>query len=228
MLWTDGSDRYAALFPRDAEPDTGKMCATTLDAGARQMSSGKKSDLHEHMNMIAREFSGVPVLLFFHAGIIVHLRRRIDVDINLNRFNQLWSDHSEFLLRNLDSRWLVSAADTIADYSADESERAGALAATLLVATIKLYETEHIALDIVPTRCRPITGGIALFDGLTAFKIGRGDMVKNLFDRVDRVVSAEPRGVALRILKELLGRARRHDTVFRRLAEVHEAKKTSW
>jgi hypothetical protein len=75
----------------------------------------------------------------------VLLRRRIDLETNLARTRMLWRSEAPFLVAKLDSRWLVSACDTIIDHWHEPEERALALAGTLFANTIKLYETERWA-----------------------------------------------------------------------------------
>jgi hypothetical protein len=88
-------------------------------------------------------FRGRSELEYAHAALIVLMRLGMEVSHSWRRFCELWSDSGSFLLQHLNSRWLVSACDTIADHDRDRAQRALALAASALVNTVRLYETER-------------------------------------------------------------------------------------
>lgn len=178
---------------------------------------GRCHDLDQHLKMLAAEFAGSSKLELLHAQTVVLLRRGIHVTRNLARFRRLWFWHRRFLVKRLDSRWLVSAADTFADHPRNDAEQATALAAVLLVNTVKLYETERLLLG----RCSDLVVSAAegpplpLFDGLTTFLVGRGDLLRNLHRRLTRLTQ-RARAVDL-ILIELMLRMKSHDTVYSRM-----------
>lgn len=178
---------------------------------------GRCHDLDQHLNMLAIEFAGASKLELLHAQTVVLLRRDIRVRSNLARFRRLWFWHREFLVKHLDSRWLVSAADTFADYPRNRAEQATAIAAVLLVNTVKLYETERLLLGRSDDSRLPVTQGVPvpLFDGLTSFLVGRGDLLRNLYRRLGRLT--EPSRAVDLILMELMHRMKTHDTVYSRL-----------
>lgn len=181
-------------------------------------SRGRKADLTEHLSMLRREFVGKPRLHYEHATLCVLARRRIEPSINVPRFFALWHDYQDALLASLDARWLVSACDTFLDLSNDPAERQAALAGTLFMNTIKLYETER-AQGSSTTALQPMSGAQPLFDGLTTFVVGHGDMVMNLLNRVADVRKDDP--LPARITHELVRRARADHTVFARIAAAH-------
>lgn len=182
------------------------------------------------MRGLQQEFIGQSELLLYHAWLNVQLRRGIDVTESLERFRTLWQRHQALLLGQLNSRWLVSACDSICDHFPEPEERAAAMAAALFVKSIKLYETERLAtLDpALLTAALSDPWGVPqiLFDGLSAFRIGHGDMIQNLHQRVlsisDSVLFAGP------ILRELLRRMNAHDTVLKRCRDVHSNPATLW
>lgn len=208
----------------NVEIDTNALASRVIERGPAVQGYSLKHDLHEHMDMLAQEMSGKPELVLYHAALIVHLRRGIDTDVNVRRFNEVWSKHSALLRFHLSARWLVSACDTFMDFSEDPAERAAAMAGSLLVNTVKLYETERLAVEAthsayVDVRRRP------LFDGLTAYSIGRGDMIQNLMNRVRSVSVGLTAGA---VLLELLERMKQHDTVFQRFRNVHAVDASRW
>jgi hypothetical protein len=219
------------LFAPTDDPDLETLKNSVVDAGERSFERGRTSDLTEHLLLMSREFSGKSQLEFFHAATVVFIRRRLNLPETADRFWRMWRAEGDFLASRLDSRWLVSACDTIIDTANDQGERALAIAGTLYANTMKLYETERLALGtrhLGPENYDTGTGDARheLFDGVTAFNLGRGDMIAKLMRRLDRKVNRNR--VAGRILVELIGRAHRSDTVYSRFAAAHERPKTAW
>lgn len=193
--------------------------------------AGVKPGLNDHAEMLRLEFVGQSQLALYHALLNVLLRRGIDVAVNVGRMRQLWREEREFLLERLDSRWLVSACDTIADHFPEPEEKATALIGSVLVNVVKLYETERLAAfgsargeTVGPHRW---TGPQELFDGIVAFSLGTGDMVLNLHRRLDALTRASPTTAAA-ILRELIRRVNAHNTVLSRFRKVHTKDVTRW
>lgn len=219
----------AAFLPGSGD-DTRTLLPVIVETGeeARQI-LGRKADIEEQLLKLAIEFGGQPFILFYHAGLVAHLRRNIDVDKNWARFKRLWLEHTDYLLTNFNSRWLISACDTIVDHSEDSAERAMALCGTTLMAMIKLYETERLAChsssealkDYVAPKPTP-----PLFDGLMSYGVGRGDMIRNFLRRLQRPFPE--RLLASKIVQELARRSQQQDTVLKRFADVHKNQKTKW
>ncbi len=187
------------------EPDNG----FTRGERRKPVFGGRRPDFFDHANELRSEFTGRSELLALHAGIVVALRRRIASDHFLPLYLRLWEQEGAFLRAELSLRWLVSACDTLADHGVTPAQRAVALNGTVLANLAKLAETERRGTRPAGGRA----GGSELFDGMTVFKPG-GDMVKNLFRRIEAV--AELDDVAGPILKEIAARLRRLDTVVRR------------
>lgn len=172
--------------------------------------------------MLTAEFVGASALELDLAQTIVRIRRRHRLFRNLYRFRSHWLWHGHFLAERLNSRWLISCADTLADHPISRAERATAIAAALLGNTVKLYESErHLLgtgadpnrLDRHPPSQRESPE--PLFDGLTTFLVGRGDMLTNLNARLRKATTRS--GPAGTILAELMRRMYAHDSVFRRM-----------
>ncbi len=207
-----------------------ELKAHRVEGDAATPSFGRKTDLSAHLQMLKLEFAGKSELELYHAAVIVLLRRGIDQANNARRFFELWSREKDFLLEKLDTRWLVSACDTIIDFSSDKVEIGFACAGTIIANLVKLYETEIRALkpffESQRLEYSQEAGRIELFDGLCAFVIGKGDMVYNLQCRVRRACPSE--GVSPRILLELVSRMNKHDTVLSRFRRVHLDSQTTW
>lgn len=219
------------MFAPTDDPDLETLKNSVVDAGARSFGRRRRNDLPEHMEMLAREFSGRSQLEFFQAATVVFIRRRLNLPDTVDRFWRMWRAEGDFLASRLDSRWLVSACDTIVDTANDPGERALAIAGTLYANTMKLYETERLALGTRHLGPESYDTGIRdarheLFDGVTAFNPGRGDMISKLMRRLNLKLDQDR--VAGRILVELIGRAHRSDTVYSRFAAAHERPETAW
>jgi hypothetical protein len=205
--------------------DFAQMAKSRID-GVQVYSYGRKEGIFEHLQMLQVEFVGKSELELYHALLIVLIRRQIDSSQNVQRFMYLWDNQSEFLLSALDSRWLVSSTDTFMDYGRTTAERAFALAVSVFLNTLKLYETERVAIGALTQKYELRQGRVEIFDGMSAFVIGHGDMVSNLFLRARQVCYAQ--SVPAKIFLEALGRAKRHDTVYGRFLEVHQADNLKW
>jgi hypothetical protein len=186
----------------------------------------------EHFKFVRQDFIGRTELEFYHARLIVLIRREIELERNLDLFFTLWQREADFLCQNLSLRWLVSAADTFADYGQAPETRALALSASLLLNTVKLVETERIIQDTQQAADQPekvaflLDGApVELFDGVTAYRAGRGDMIRNLYNRL-QTVSAH--NVAGMILRTVFDRLRLYDTLYARFAGRHRNRKTRW
>lgn len=199
-----------------------------VQGALKEYSFGKNQDLHVHVDMIRREFVGRTELELYHALLMVMIRRKINLQKNIQRARDLWAYETDFLCRNLDSRWLVSACDTIMDYWPEDTERALAATGALFTNTLKLYETERWVTGQADAtqQYEMVNGRVSLHDGLSAFVIGHGDMVVNLHRRIRHLCSGNtPAG---KILYELLSRASKFDTVFKRFKDVHRDESTNW
>ncbi|ESY53105.1 MULTISPECIES: hypothetical protein [unclassified Mesorhizobium] len=188
---------------------------------------GRKDDLAEHLDMVRQEFVGRTEIEYTHAALIVLLRRGIAEKRSWKRFQQVWEECGPFLLQRLNTRWLISACDTIADFSPDRAERALALAGSLLMNTIKLYETEIWMKATEAKEYERIPqGGMTLFDGVTPFMVGAGDMIANLNTRVQSL--CEKQTIASNILQEIFRRIHVNPTVFQRFQALHTSDLTKW
>ncbi|TXH69506.1 MAG: hypothetical protein E6Q83_08760 [Thiothrix sp.] len=192
---------------------------------------GANKDITQHLQQLRAEFAGQAELLYYHAQLIVLIRREYQVAEQFKLFERLWESEAAFLQEHLNTRWLVSAADTFADHSSDETTRSLALAASLLINTIKLQETErylqaaeHLG-DQAERQQQLQTGRVALFDGTSAFAVGTDDTLRNLRWRLDAISQTNPMGL---VLAELFQRLQTHDTVYQRFRQRHTRAKTAW
>lgn len=215
-------------FSKIKRSDFAALKDLRIQSGPSFRGSGRQPCFADHMAMLRTELTGSPEITLYHAWLVVSIRREMDLPLRRQQFLELWSVEADFLLKSLNLRWLVSACDTLVDVSPDAAERATALAASLLVNTVKLYETERrLTLHETPAvdEGLPAQKMGPLFDGLTCFAIGRGNMVKQLMQRCLRETGQSISG---RILRELLRRLHESDTVFQRVSAAHTNERTNW
>jgi len=203
-----------------------------LVPGEPLLREGRDIDLLDQFGRLRRQFGGQPKLMLLHAALIVLLRRQISVPQAATHFRRLWSEQGNLLVNQLDLRWLVSACDTFADHPRNDAEKARAMLASSLVNTVKLYETERKALGYPQIDSAKAAAVVAdspglLFDGLTRFNVGGGDMVANLIARLARCNADRKDPVQILVI-ETINRVLRHPTVFRRFRDLHRGKNTKW
>jgi len=192
---------------------------------------GSANKLDEHLSNLKAEFSGQTELHYTHAKIIVLIRRDFKPELHYPLFEQLWQQEKTFLLKNLNTRWLISATDTFADYATDNATRALALTCSCLINTIKLQETERFIQHA--ENCRDDEMRIkqlqqerhALFDGTSAFTVGTDDTIRNMRWRIDKLSKIS---IAGEILQEIFSRLQENETVYRRFRNRHTRDKTGW
>jgi hypothetical protein len=192
---------------------------------------GSANSLEQHFASLRHEFAGQTELHYTHAKIIVLIRRDYKAEKYFGLLEQLWQQEKDFLLKNLNTRWLISAADTFADYSADAATRALALTCSCLINTIKIQETERFIQHADEStddenRIRQLQQKrLALFDGTSAFTVGTDDTLRNMRWRIDRIA---PTNIAGEILREIFLRLQEYETVYRRFRHRHTRNRTGW
>ncbi|MGN7868181.1 hypothetical protein [Paracoccus sp. 22332] len=223
--------RWGARRHVVADPDLAAMRDRIVEAGEPVQTHGSEKSLDLHLANLRREFSGQAELLFHHASLIVLIRREVRLSENIAQFEALWTQEAEFLCRHLNLRWLISAADTLADHAADPQARAVGMMATLLGNAVKIGESDRYihgaeALAPVPERIEGLQAGmVPLFDGLAVFKVGSDDMLRNMYWRLEPYFAAGPAGM---IFKTIYDRMQVHDTAFARLRALHHRDRTRW
>ena len=220
--------RWAFSLPLgDAMPDFSYLATRTVLPGVEpQLMQGRESDLVKHLERLELEFAGASELAFYHAVLNTLIRRDLQAARAFEHFDCAWREHADHLLK-LSSRWLVAACDTLMAHAPNPAERAIACVGSTLLNVVKLYETERL---IFETRAgeslRDLARTRPLFDGMTSFSIGHGDMVFNLRQRTEALCSVPT--TATMIVQEIIRRVDAHDTIFRRLGELHLRPETQW
>ncbi len=223
-----GASKHVAAGGRG---DLSAMKTDIVEAGTPIQTRGSEKSLDLHLANLRDEFSGQPELIWYHAKLIVLIRREFRTSENYSQFRLLWDAEHTFLCENLNIRWLVSAADTIADHDRDPEIRAAAMMATLLVNTIKMQESERYVCDassLPPDPARITRLGnelVPLFSGMSSFSVGTDDTLRNMYWRLEPFFGAGPGG---KILKTVWSRLQVEDTVFARMRKLHRRNRTRW
>lgn len=197
---------------------------------------GSSDDIEEHLNALKKEFSGQSKLTFTHAKIIVLIRRNFEVKKHFKLFEQLWQQEKDFLLKNLNTRWLTAAADTFADYSEDSAIQGLSIACACLLNTVKIQESERFLTSAQNNDKNDKNNKekqtrldneerFPLFDGTSVFKFGTDDTLRNMRWRIDKISKMN---VAGEILLEIFKRLQKFDTVYKRTKDRHTRDKTAW
>jgi hypothetical protein len=193
---------------------------------------GSSNSVEDHFSALKKEFIGQSELCYTHAKIIVLIRRDFEVNNHFKLFEQLWAEEKEYLLKNLNSRWLVAATDTFADYSDDDAIKSLSIACVCLLNTVKLQESERFITNA--QNCKDDKEKIkrldneerfALFDGTSVFKFGTDDTLRNMRWRLNK---ASKINIAGEILLEIFKRLQEFNTVYRRSKGRHVRDKTGW
>ena len=222
----------AIKLSNDISVDFNKQRSQIIAEGDTVYTHGSSSNIEDHFLDLKKEFSGQSELCYTHAKIIVLIRRDFEAKKQYRIFEQLWNTEKDFLLKALNTRWLIAAADTFADYSSDDSVRSLSVACACILNTVKIQETERFITNAKSYKDDKLKiekldneERIVLFDGTSAFKVGTDDTLRNMRWRIDKMSTIN---VAGEILLEVFLRLQKHDTVFKRIKDRHTRSKTGW
>lgn len=206
------------------------LTSTTVEQMKTQVIEGNEvwlttqalPDCDEHIRNVRGEFTGKAEINFYHAALIIKIRRKLDLDESLESFRALWNAEGLTLLKLLDSRWVISALDTFADYG-EAKEQSLALMLTVFANMLKLADSEYV-LSGRPVYEKPeveaaVAGNIFLWDGIRMFHLPDDDTFANMIKRMRKQMAPIP--LFGLILEVLLSKAAMHDTILSRLARHH-------
>ncbi len=207
------------------------MKTDIVDAGTPTLTWGSVKSLDLQLDNLRREFSGQPELLWHHAKLIVLIRRGFRISETYAQFRFLWDAEHVFLCGKLNVRWLISAADTFAEYDPNSCVRAVAMMAPLLANTVKMQESERYVCNTSASAPDPVritrlgNGVVPLFSGMSCFTVGTDDTLRNMYWRLEPFFAVEPVGD---ILKTVWDQIQVEDTVFSRMRRLHRHDRTRW
>ncbi len=202
-----------------------------IDGGEAVQTRGSGDDLQSHFTALRSEFSGQPELIFEHAKLIVLMRREFKASEAFEEFRKMWEAEADFLLEHLNLRWIVAAMDSFADHDPLPENRAIALSVSLMVNTMKTYESERYVKDIgdPPVNQDKISRLgqelVPIFGGLSMLTVGTDDTLRNMRWRIDRQAKDSLTG---QVLQQVFLRLQDEDTAFSRMRKLHHRDRTSW
>ncbi|GAA0320094.1 hypothetical protein GCM10009129_17240 [Psychrobacter aestuarii] len=189
--------------------------------------------LPAHIDNLRHQFIGSSELCFYHAVLVVLLRRHYQPEQTFAAFESLWKTQSDYLLDTLSLRWLVSACDSFVDYSACPVRAATLMNVATLINTLKVYETQRYlyALPADAPLCPKRTASLyqthlPLYEGLTLFRIGTDDTLKNMRQRYQRFQARDE--LAGRMLLGVFDRLHHADSAFVTMQSLHQDDKSAW
>ncbi|WP_395076534.1 hypothetical protein [Hyphococcus sp.] len=163
--------------------------------------AGRVDDLDAQFEKVKPDFGGKSELLFYLYCCVIRARRGVDPVRQAEIIRYAFLRHGETLYRDMNTRWLVSFLNTIADHGArGEAEAARAL--TTFVHMIKIYESlfltdpqkrrKEFVDDAVahstahkPFREPANFPKIELWDYMFMMALDTGDVIDNLYNRLE-------------------------------------------
>lgn len=166
------------------------------------------------------EFAGKPEICKKLIEHIIYLRRAEKVDEHKTAFFTLVNENIDELINNLDTRWLLSVCDTIADYGTD-AERGNAMQIVIVCNMLKIFDT-YLMVTVDPRFQQEKLDAYhpqRLWNGIWSFNIREGDMPENMFRRVTETTKSTP--IIHQIWKALIVRINEHNNCLTRLQTFH-------
>ncbi len=150
-------------------------------------------DAEQNIQAVRSEFVGKPLVCHKLVRTIIYLRRGIEMADNTAMFFDLWENYHETLLKELDTRWLLSVVDTVIDIG-DDLEAAVAMNISQCINQCNIHTS--LLINCVDGR---LDGSklqremkAPTWDGMITVDVPTGDMVHNMMNRMDDIISREP------------------------------------
>ena len=193
----------------------------------------RTKDLKEHLDNLKHQFIEQSELCFYHANLIVLLRRGYKTDETFAEFEHLWNTETDYLLNHLSLRWIISACDTFIDQTNDRVRAAILLNVSTLMNTLRVYETKNFLqfdFDSIPLVDDNIEAlyrsDLPLYNGLTYFRIGSDDTLKNMRNRYESFSHSDK--LATSILLNVFDKLQSNDSAFATMRALHKDEKSKW
>lgn len=201
-------------------------------------------NLIDHLDNLKHEFIGKSELCYYHATLVVLLRRNCKIKELFAEFESLWEAQTDYLLENLSLRWLACACDTFIDHSPDATRAAILMNVITMVNTLKVYETQqYLQTPTEPsniTLARTVSTDslirdkvdtlykthLPLYDGLTYFHIGTDDTLKNMRHRYQKFYEKDK--LATTMLLSAFDRLQNNKSAFSTMKALHKDDKSKW
>jgi len=195
----------------------------------------KTIDLESHLNNLKYQSIGESELCFYHNTLVILIRRKYKIDKTFTEFERLWEAESDYLLEHLSLRWIVSACDTFIDHSNDTHRAAILMNVVTLINTLRTYETKNFLQLPANAESMPLlsektdmlySGDLPLYDGLTYFRIGTDDSLRNMRKRYNKFQKVDK--LATSILLSVFEKLQHIDSAFATLRALHKDDWSKW
>jgi len=195
----------------------------------------KSIDLEVHLNNLKYQSLGESELCFYHNTLIILMRRKYKIDKTFAEFERLWESESDYLLEHLSLRWIVSACDTFIDHSNDTSRAAILMNVITLMNTLRVHETRRFLQLNTVSESLPLidektdilyAGDLPLYDGLTYFRIGTDDSLRNMRKRYRKFIKVDK--LATTILLAVFEKLQNNQSAFATLRQLHRDDWSKW
>lgn len=195
----------------------------------------KSTDLENHLNNLKYKSLGESELCFYHNTLIILMRRKYKIDKTFAEFERLWEAESDYLLTHLSLRWIVSACDTFIDHSNNTHRAAILMNVVTLMNTLRTYETKNFLQLSTNAESMPLltektdmlyAGDLPLYDGLTYFRIGTDDSLRNMRKRYNKFQKVDK--LATSVLLAVFEKLQNNDSAFATLRQLHRDDWSKW
>jgi len=203
--------------------DLSPLTLQIVPAPAPLTEGASRYALKEHELRV--ELTGESELVFLHAFLISHLRKRRFPDQAPLLFRKIWVEQAPYLLKTLSTRWLISAVITFGEHGTTPSEQALGREMGMLFSMMKLYEFERLHSGKAPHEAY----GLRRLDAplpmeMTPFSLASGGLDINLLAPVWQRAMDEP--VMGELACVLLGRLNADPGgLFRRIGDMRDKKR---
>jgi hypothetical protein len=154
--------------------------------------------------------------------LIILLRRKKEIAVNWSVFQKLINENLKEICSTTNTRWLVSIADTYADYG-NSIEKRNAMFISILINMEKLFSTRlliyDLSLNMEKVEKIKKEKVFPLWDGVTSFNIVKGDMTNNLFLRLRSLMKPTP--ILARIFETVLQRMAENNSTLADINKFH-------
>lgn len=181
--------------------------------------SEKPSRVESKLFTLRAELAGQSELALLHGLLISHLRKHTYPDAAPQLFLRMWHEQEDWLLDNLEPRWLISAVITFAEHGETERDRRLAQSLNILFSLMKIYEAERGFSGKTPQEPFDVADRVAISlpMGMPGFSLIHGDLEASLLAPLWQSCRRAPAvGPLARQLLEMLNED--DGTLFRRLA----------
>ncbi|MFI0397118.1 hypothetical protein [Paracoccus jiaweipingae] len=210
-----GPDASAAL--PQADVDLSVFARDIIPGDPAPTWAGRTRNLISHFRALEPEFAARPRLGHLLACTIVVLRRDPQQPQAQALFHRITAEHGADAAQGINLRWLASVCDTLMDIGTTPEDRALAMTGSVTANLVKLAETERrvFAPRIPWPPQASFRQGGPLFDGMISYWIGKGEMIDNLLNRIERVTTTD--SPAAPFVIEVFNRLFENDTTLSRL-----------